>query len=243
MDLIKLDATHSTNDYLKDLMSSRDLSDFTIIWAEYQSRGKGQMGANWLSEKGKNLTFSVLKKSLGLPVAESYTLNVSVALAIYNYLKTLNVPNLKIKWPNDILSGTSKVCGILIENQLQGNHISSAVIGIGLNVNQTDFRSLQNVTSLNLLFDRVFNLDDVLRQILQSLEEVFDELENEGGGRLWKRYQSVLFRKDKPSTFEDASGQLFMGFVRSVSPDGKLVLELEDQVMRKFDLKEVRLLY
>ncbi|SHJ51537.1 biotin--[acetyl-CoA-carboxylase] ligase [Pseudozobellia thermophila] len=243
MHLIKLDATHSTNDYLKDLMALGGLSDFTTIWAGYQSKGKGQMGAKWTSEKGKNLTFSVLKTDLSLPVAESYTLNVCVALALYNYLKAIRVPNLKIKWPNDILSGTSKVCGILIENQLKGNLISSAILGIGLNVNQTDFHSLQNVTSLNLLFDRAFNLDKVLRQIVHSLQEVFAELESKGGAQLWATYESALFRKDKPSTFEDPSGQLFMGFIRRVSPDGKLVLELEDRVMREFDLKELRLLY
>ncbi|WP_209406155.1 biotin--[acetyl-CoA-carboxylase] ligase [Pseudozobellia sp. WGM2] len=243
MHLIKLDATPSTNDYLKALSASSSLVDFTTVWAIQQSKGKGQMGSVWLSEIGKNLTFSVLKNNLNLLVSESYTLNVCISLVLYDFLNDLNVPQLSIKWPNDILSGTSKLCGVLIENQLKGNQVSSAIIGIGLNVNQTDFHSLKNVTSLKLLFGRDFNLDNLLSKIMVKLQSIFIALKENGREAFWKAYENVLFRKDKPSTFEDTHGQMFMGFIREVSFDGQLVVELEDKILKKFNLKELKLLY
>lgn len=243
MHLIKLDATPSTNDYLKALSASSSLADFTTVWAIHQSKGKGQMGSVWSSEIGKNLTFSVLKNNLNLSVSENYTLNVCVSLVLYDFLNELNVPQLSIKWPNDILSGTSKLCGVLIENQLKGNQITSAIIGIGLNVNQTDFHSLKNVTSLKLLFGRDFNLESLLPKIVVKLQSIFKELNESSREEFWKAYEEVLFRKDKPSTFEDTRGQMFMGFIREVSSDGQLVVELEDKILKKFNLKELKLLY
>ena len=194
----------------------------TVVVARQQSKGKGQMGAKWESEPGKNLTFSVLKKNLDLPISDSFLLNICVSIAIHSSLKALYIPDLHIKWPNDILSGTSKICGVLIENILSGDKINTSVIGIGLNVNQLDFRSLQNVSSLKLLLGRTFNLEEILLQILKNLELVFHNWEVSGANTLRQSYESLLFRKDKPSTFEDKNQQLFMGFIRGVSKTGKL---------------------
>jgi len=243
MQLIKLDATDSTNDHLKSLVLSAGMADFTVVAAEQQLKGKGQMGAIWQSEPGKNLTFSVLKNNLDLPISDGFLLNIAVATAIYKSLKGLHVPDLSIKWPNDILSGNSKICGILIENILSGNQINTSVIGIGLNVNQLDFDLLQNVASLKLLLGRTFNLEEILTQIVKNLEKVFYDLNKAGPNSLRQSYESVLFRKDKPSTFEDRNEQLFMGFIRGVSEEGKLIVALEDNIIKEFDLKEVKLLY
>ena len=243
MQIIKLDATDSTNDYLKTLTLSETLTDFTVVVAGQQLNGRGQMGTKWLSDPGKNLTFSVLKNNLHLSASDSFLLNVTVSIAIYKCLEALNVPDLYIKWPNDILSGSSKICGILIENLLSGNKINTAIVGIGLNVNQLHFESLQNVASLKLLLGRTFNVDELLSLIVKNLKNVFSEWKEKGVDSLRETYKKTLFRKDKPSTFEDRNGDLFMGFIRGISDYGKLVVELEDSIMEEFDLKEIRLLY
>jgi len=243
MHILKLNATDSTNQYLKELMLSKDFEDFLVVWALAQQKGKGQMGAKWLSEPGKNLTFSVLKKLNNLNVNDQFLLNICISLAILDALKGLSVPDLTVKWPNDILSGTSKICGILIENTLLGNQIQAAIIGIGLNVNQLAFNNLANVSSLKLLLGQTFNLEELLYDILKALSANFNLLDVENKDHLWNTYEKSLFRKDKPSTFKDKKGAIFMGFIRKVSEQGKLVVELEDAVFEEFGLKEIRLLY
>jgi BirA family biotin operon repressor/biotin-[acetyl-CoA-carboxylase] ligase len=242
MHLIKLDATDSTNAHLRRLLRSVKLADYTVVKARKQEQGRGQMGTQWQSKPGKNLTFSVLRKDLNLPVDQGFVLNLCVSLAIYSGLKDLRVPDLSVKWPNDILSGTDKICGILIENKLSGSAINTSIIGIGLNVNQLTFGNLENVSSLKLLLNRTFDLDGLLYKITQALKIIFARLETNGPDDLWNAYEKLLFRKGKPSTFEDSHGELFRGRIEGVTQAGKLIVALEGDVKKEFALKEVKLL-
>ena len=136
MQIIKLDATESTNTYLKELSAKKDLQDFTIILTENQTSGRGQLNSKWESENSKNLTVSILKKNIGITVDHLYLMNVCVSLSILESLNQFNIPNLKVKWPNDILSGNLKIGGILIENIISGSKIKRSIIGLGLNENE-----------------------------------------------------------------------------------------------------------
>lgn len=241
--IIKLDATDSTNLYLKDLIQSKTLGDFTVVVAKSQLKGRGQMGTAWQSEGGKNLTFSVLKKFESFEVIHQFSLNICISLAICDVLRELSIPDLKVKWPNDIMSGSSKICGILIENVLKGQLIQNSIIGIGLNVNQTYYENLEKVASLKSLTGKYFDLDELLNKILERLKYYLIEIEGKSVSQLLPSYLELLFRKDRPSTFKNMEGQLFMGFIRGISPEGKLVLELEDNIFKEFGLKQVSLLY
>ena len=243
MQIIKLNATDSTNLYLKDLMNIKSLGDYTIVVADKQTLGRGQMGTKWESKPFNNLTFSVLKKNDLEKVTNPFLLNICVSLAVYTLLSKLHLPDLKVKWPNDILSGNFKICGILIENIFSGNRMLASVIGIGLNVNQTTFNNLPNVSSLKLLTGKTFNLDQLLAEFQSVLKQTFLELDEKGVVEMQKKYENVLFRKDKPSTFKDNEGNLFMGFIKGVSNEGRLVVTLEDDIKKEFDLKAISLLY
>ncbi|GGW22941.1 biotin--[acetyl-CoA-carboxylase] ligase [Arenibacter certesii] len=243
MQLIKLSATDSTNAYLKHLMQESNIADFTVVSTKSQTHGRGQMGTKWISEPGKNLTFSVLKRYEEMSVINQFRINICVSLAIFSALEQLNVPDLKIKWPNDIMSGRFKIGGVLIENVLSGRFIHTSVIGIGLNVNQFNFLNLPKVSSLKLLLGTNFDLDELLFSIVNQLKVFLVHAEEEEFKTMFANYEDQLFRKDKPSTFQNTNGELFMGFIKGVSPSGKLVLLLEDSVMREFDLKEVSLMY
>lgn len=243
MHIIKLNATDSTNAYLKELLLHTDAMDFTVVIAKKQTKGRGQMGTNWISEEGKNLTFSVLKKGIDLDVSRQFELNMKVSLAIFEALKELNIPNLNIKWPNDILSANQKICGILIENILLGSKIQSSVIGIGLNINQLQFGDLQKVASLKSITGIEYNLDEVLQVILSKLAVNLEHCNTASYKDLFHAYQKQLFRINKPSTFTDMKGNTFMGFIKGVSREGKLQLLLEDEIMKEFALKEIQLLY
>lgn len=241
--MIKLDATDSTNAYLKNLMLSGKPEDFTVVCANEQLNGRGQMGTQWESEAGKNLTFSVLKYFENFRIQDQFLLNIITSLAVYNTLKKLFVPNLSIKWPNDILSGNFKICGILVENNLKNDIIQSSVIGIGLNVNQLEFGNLKSASSLKKIKGKSFNLDEVLSSLVLNLKVFFEEIEFKKTDELHEQYETLLFRKDKPSTFKDSDSNLITGYIRGISTEGKLVVELEDFVLKQFTYKELELLY
>src|SRR5690606_34414076 len=170
MQIIKLNATESTNVYLKNLALEEELEDFTVVVARKQLKGRGQIGTKWESEVGMNLTFSILKNNVDLPVADQFLLNMGVSLAIFDALRQLYVPDLSVKWPNDILSGHFKICGILIENVLSGTMIQTSIIGIGLNVNQLNFGDLSQASSLKLILGRTFDLDELLHSVVGHIK-------------------------------------------------------------------------
>ena len=243
MEIIKLNATNSTNTYLKNLIKEKPVADLSCIWALSQTQGRGQQGAKWISEPGKNLTFSVLKKFENLPSEYHFLLNMEVSLAIFRALKKLYIPDLAVKWANDILSSKKKICGILIENTLHKEQISSSIIGIGLNVNQVFFNDLPNVSSLQKIMGHPFDLEEVLLLICQELEVSLKSLSPTRFETMLDEYHTYLFRKDKPSTFEYPNGERFMGYIRGVSHNGQLQVEQEDALMSSFSLKEIKLLY
>lgn len=243
MNIIKLDAIDSTNTYLRQLSTEENLDDFTIVMTASQTAGKGQMGTEWKTEKGKNLTFSVFKKISCLENDEGFYTSMATSLAIYNALKYFQIPKLAIKWPNDILSENQKISGILIENVIQNSKMTAAIIGIGINVNQTNFDVGLNASSLKNSVGIHFDLDEVMFQIVEQLKKYSYLITERAFDTLKEEYESLLFRIDKPSTFRTPNGELFMGFIQGIAEDGKLNVMLEDEVVVAFDLKEIKLMY
>ena len=241
MRIIKLNATDSTNRFLRNLSLDSPVQDFTTIVTSHQTNGRGQMGTLWQSQPFKNLTFSVYKKLNFFPFESQFYISMSVALAIIKALEQLNIPKLSIKWPNDILSANQKVCGVLIENVIKQSVIESSIIGIGLNVNQLDFNGLPQASSLKNVTGVNYDLDEILHIILKQLEIQLDLL-GKDTNRIKSQYESYLFRKEKPSTFKTAEG-LFSGIIKGVSEHGLLEVLIEDQVLKTYDLKTIKLLY
>ena len=243
MRIIKLNAIHSTNAYLRQLGNEEALKDYTIVTAKYQSMGRGQMGTVWQSQDGKNLMFSVFKNVSFLPSDNVFYLSIVSALAIIRTLKAFNIPKLKVKWPNDILSEDKKVCGVLIENVFNNNKLKGTIIGIGLNVNQTEFDNLPQASSLLLISGKVHDLDELLVSMITNLKHYFSLLKNDKYEVLLYKYENLLFRKNKASTFRDEKGEFFTGIILGITQTGSLKVLLEDNISREFDLKQVSLLY
>ena len=242
MQIIKPNVTDSTNNYLKQLLMDTALEDFCVVVTNHQTNGKGQMGAEWVSERGKNLTISILKKQPSIILPRRFLLSILVSLSIVKTLEGYSVPKLAIKWPNDILSDHLKISGILIENLIKSNKIDFSVIGIGLNVNQELFKGLSKVSSLKSILGKPVDKDELLHKLLKNLQMYFKLHAEKGEGILNAEYKSYLFRKDKPSTFKLPDHSLFTGIIRGVTASGKLRVQMEDET-KEFDLKELKLLY
>ncbi|MFK7833865.1 MAG: biotin--[acetyl-CoA-carboxylase] ligase [Winogradskyella sp.] len=243
MYIIKLNAIDSTNTYLKDLVSVALPKDYTVVVAEEQTKGRGQMGSEWEAEQGKNLTASVFKRLPYFDITEQFYISMAVSLAIYKALYSLKIPKLQIKWPNDILSANAKICGILIENVIKNNKLEGSVIGFGLNVNQKFFNNLPKASSMSLLTGVLYNKDEVLSEILKQLKLYFDILESKAYAELVSEYERLLFRKNRPSTFIASDNSRFAGIIKGVTESGHLKVLVEDGILKTFDLKEVQLLY
>ncbi len=239
MQIIKLNAIDSTNQYLHDLVGQISLEDFAVVTARYQTKGRGQRTTTWQSEKDKNLIISILKKEIDLKPQYQFLLNIVVSLAVFKTLQGFKIPELSIKWPNDILSHDKKIGGVLIELILKKNTIDKAIIGIGLNINQTTFKDLPSASSLQNITGIHYDLDELLHKLLDNFKYYFS-IKNTA--ELWTTYENLLFRKDKPSTFVGPSGALFSGIIKGVSQGGKLMIKTENTI-EEFDLKSVKLLY
>lgn len=243
MKLIKLDAIDSTNDFLKRLSVEQSLENFTVVTAENQTRGKGQMGAKWDSETGKNLMISVLVNNVLNSISEIFDLNVAVALSIFTTLEKNNIPNLSIKWPNDILSDNKKVAGILIENTIKNNGEITSIIGIGLNVNQINFDNLPKASSMAVISKKEFDNETILNQLIDCLKLNCDLLQNKSAAQLWNSYNHNLFKKGIPMAFSLPDGTQFMGIIQGVNSSGKLEVKLENDAIENYGIKEIQLLY
>ena len=242
MNIIKLDAIDSTNSYLKKIILNKDVSDSTIVTAKFQTKGKGQLGTNWQSEDSKNLIFSIYKKDLGIKVKDQFIISIIVSLALIKTLKKNNLPNLRIKWPNDIMSENKKICGILIENIVKEKHIKHAVIGIGLNVNQTIFDNLPNASSIKKITGNTHNKDEILKELANNINRSFEMIYSSSSEIIFKKYEELLYRINKPSTFKNLKGENFTGFIKGVNKLGKLNVMLDDNKLESFDLKEISIL-
>ncbi|MFD0989843.1 biotin--[acetyl-CoA-carboxylase] ligase [Mariniflexile jejuense] len=241
--IIKLNATDSTNSYLKRLCGNELVTDYTAVMAKKQTNGRGQMGTVWSAQSAKNLTFSVYKDVSTYNLEHPFYISMATALALIKTLKSLSINKLSVKWPNDILSENKKICGILIENVVKQNKFASSIIGIGLNVNQVEFENLPQASSLRVVSGRVFDIDEVAQIIIKNLKYYFDMLKKDEFETLKNKYESCLFRKNKPSTFKDAEGVMFSGFIKGVSNSGCLQILLEDDIIKEFEFKTITLLY
>ena len=237
--LIQLDSIDSTNSYANGLLKGTKVVNGTAVLTHHQHNGRGQRSNTWTTEPGKNLTCSVILLS-NVPVKYSFYLNIVVSLAVRKALSDLGL-DVEIKWPNDILIGRKKVCGILIENQISGTRINSSVVGIGLNVNQENFDDLPRATSLRNELGYHVEVMDVFEQVYNYLDFYYNLLLESNFELLLRHYYNHLFLLNKSADFEDQKGG-FNGTIAGIDENGRLLIQRDGKVMA-YDLKEISYRY
>lgn len=232
-----IDETDSTNRWLKDTNRPHD----SVVWADYQTAGRGCGTNMWESERGANLLFSMLIHPAGLPANRQFQISMAVSVAIVNTLTphlsplTTHHSPLTIKWPNDIYVGDRKICGILIENRLQGGIIKDSIIGVGLNVNQLRFVSdAPNPVSLANLTGRMFEREQLLLQLLEAFDAEWADLEG-----VRSRYLPLLYRRTGFHRYRDRYSE-FLAELVTVEDDGHLLLRNIDGHTHRYAFKEVQ---
>lgn len=227
--------TQSTNDDAR----SNEYNHLDVVWAEWQSAGRGQRGHVWHSREGENLTFSVVLTPTFLPIIEQFLLSEIVALSLVDTLREYGVES-RIKWTNDIYAGDNKIVGVLIEHSLSGDKIMRTIVGIGINVNQREFPDdLPNPTSIAKECGREVNRRELLERFVAHLEVWYDKLERGEKQEIEASYQCLMYHIGQEHIYAHADGEQFRAVIRGVRPSGELRLEHVDGVVREYAFKEV----
>lgn len=244
--IIHIDETDSTNRWLKeDLAAQHGDGSFCVnadlhkknrplcVLADYQTAGRGCGTNRWESERGKNLLFSLLIHPSDIAANEQFRITEAVSVALCQTLQPYLTQRVEIKWPNDIYVGDRKICGILIENRLQGSTIKDSIIGIGLNVNQREFKSdAPNPVSLYQLLGKETDLGELLKAFLAAFDETFNSKTT------YFAYRERLYRRQKYATYATKT-TCFTAKLMDVLPDGRLLLVDKDGQERLYAFKEV----
>ncbi|MFI5142159.1 MAG: biotin--[acetyl-CoA-carboxylase] ligase [Bacteroidia bacterium] len=243
--IIDLDETESTNTYATNLIKESQVAEGTLVFANKQTKGRGQLGNAWHSEGGKNLTFSLVLHPGFLSTDKQFYLSKITSLAAFGMLtEFLNISryDMKIKWPNDILVNNNKIAGILIENILRGNYLQSSIIGVGININQLNFTGIdKQATSLAVLLNKEFNLKDLLQLFCKHFEPLYLTLKQGNYGKISQAYLKQLYRFNEWVNYS-ALQKTFIAKITDVEESGLLVLTNRQQDVMKFNFKEVAFL-
>ena len=229
------DTISSTNDYLLRKEKNKN-KDIKICIAEEQTKGRGRRGKSWISPKFKNIYFSLnsyLKKE------DLSGLSIAVALSVSKVLTKINVMSL-IKWPNDLLVGNKKICGILIETAKEGE-LTKVVIGIGINVNM-EYSELidQEWTSIKLEKKQSVDRNSIITEMINQLCITLNKFEQEEFDYFINKFTSLDLLKDKQFTLKDKPNETFIG--KGIDNKGLLIAQnLKDQRIVKFSSGEVSL--
>ena len=229
--IIHIDETDSTNRWLR---AHGDGSSELVVVADYQTAGRGCGTNTWESERGKNLLFSVLIHPTDIFANEQFRITMAASVAVCQALQPFISEKVAIKWPNDIYVGDKKICGMLIENVLHGNVIKASIIGIGLNVNQTEFKSdAPNPVSLRQLTGKETDLEMMLQAFLRAFKATYYDKTT------CFTYKSMLYRREKYAIYRDKTS-CFTATLTNVLPDGRLLLVDKDGQERLYAFKEVQ---
>jgi BirA family biotin operon repressor/biotin-[acetyl-CoA-carboxylase] ligase len=240
-EIIHLTTVDSTNKYAQEFVATSPIKNGLVIWADEQTAGKGYGENRWESEKGKNLTFTLVIQPVYIAPSAQFLITKIVSLALLAVIERItNRNDIRIKWPNDLYIRNKKLAGILIQSTIKGENIDFSMIGIGLNVNQKNFSSiLPNPVSLIQITRQPLDREKLLNELLDSFR---NEYLNSGSPHFQEtiasRYMEKMYLFNEWAKFK-AKDQLFKGKITAIGPFGHLIITLENGEEKQFGFKEV----
>ena len=242
--IIHLHQTASTNDYLRALPSPQDDS-MTVVYADWQTAGRGQGSNKWESEAGKNLLFSILVCPTSIDITRQFVLSMAEALALKEAIDSVisqgcDGEDVRLKWPNDIYWRDNKISGTLIETTLSGKTIKTCIFGTGIDVNQTVFRSeAPNPLSLCSIVGTQIDREALLESIVTCFERYYKMVVDHNYDRIADAYKAALYRRTGMHRYADRNGE-FCAEIKDVALNGTLTLQTDTGETRHYAFKEVK---
>jgi BirA family biotin operon repressor/biotin-[acetyl-CoA-carboxylase] ligase len=244
--LIHLESVDSTNSYAAELSRKNKPTEGTVIITFNQTKGRGQRGNTWDGEPNKNVALSVILYPSFLHPEKQFSLSKIISLAIHDLMtesicQMYKNDEIKIKWPNDIYINKKKVAGILIENTLGDGAIKSSIVGIGININQTTFKSSLNATSLTLITNKMYELTVIIEKLCEHIEARYLQLKTNKKELIDSDYLTHLFQLNEWKNYS-SSNKIFEGKIVGISDNGKLKIETKNEEVKEFFIQEIQFL-
>lgn len=243
-----IESIHSTNDYMKEIVSKNNVNEGFSVFSDFQSGGRGQLHNVWHSAPSKNILFSFVVYPKKIPISDIFVLNQWISIAIIEGLQKILYQNnvsgqLNIKWPNDIFLNHKKIGGILIENSISSNGIEQSIIGIGLNINEIDFpEKLSLATSLRKEFNIQWSRSQIASAICTEIEENYNTLYAPSSKINSQNYCKYLLGYRTKRLFK-VEEKILEATITKIDPYGKLILEFEDKSIHSFGMKEIQFIF
>jgi BirA family biotin operon repressor/biotin-[acetyl-CoA-carboxylase] ligase len=242
--------TYSTSTLLRELYTE-ELPHLYTIRTDFQTAGRGQAGNSWESEEGKNLLFSALLRYNNIRATEQWRLSMLVAVALWEVLANyLPQEQLSIKWPNDIYFGDKKLVGILIENSLSGQYVGYSIAGIGLNINQTEWRSnAPNPISMKQITGQEYKAEELMNEWVHAMAN----WEAQSTEAIQTAYLQHLYRREGWHTYVEREVSVaptaiaqsgiegaFLAMFAGITPQGELILRTTNNEEKTYHFKQIR---
>lgn len=234
----RIDELGSSNNYAATQLLTKRLPEGIVFVANSQVDGRGQVSNKWESEPNKNLTFSILLYPGFLEIMKQFEISKAISLGVVDFLKE-QTDHVSIKWPNDIYIGSKKVAGILIENSIRIDKISSSIVGIGLNINQQKFTSdAPNPVSLSQITGKIYDLEELLPNLCAKIDARYHQLRNGDFSQIDDDYTEMLYQRDRWAPYSDENDD-YEGHILGVDQIGRLKIETRTGIVNKYHFKEV----
>ena len=234
--IFRFEKLTSTNEVLREFVENKSALHGAVVVSKFQTNGRGQITNTWESEADKNLLLSIYITPKTITATEQVLINLFVSLSVFDFLNSFFPGKIKIKWPNDIYFDDQKICGILIENNIQGNTIKSSVIGVGININQRNFLSKQ-ATSLAMISNMQYDLDELLDELLSCFNLRFEELSLQLKSKLTDDYLKVMYRINMEANYR-IEDKIVCGKIIGIDAFGRLKLLIGDE-LKLYSFKEI----
>ncbi|MEX6688634.1 biotin--[acetyl-CoA-carboxylase] ligase [Danxiaibacter flavus] len=219
---IELLQVDSTNNYAMQLVQNGTATHGTAVFTGFQTAGKGQRGKQWHGAQGENIALSVLLNTGAIGISRQFALSAAVALAAHAFFTKYCVSDASVKWPNDIYWRDRKAGGILIENVIRGQEWQWAIVGIGLNINQSTFDTATGrPVSLKQITGKQFDVSGLAKELASMVISAFDELQHIPFAQILDRYNDVLFKKGEQVKLKKDS-IVFECTIEKVNASGEL---------------------
>ena len=236
--IIRVPQTASTNLHLLQLSDKENLAEGTVLVADSQTQGRGHGNNSWESEPGANLTFSIILYPSSVMASRQFILSKVISLAVYDFVSQ-HVPDVTVKWPNDVYVAEQKIAGILIENFIGGEYLTKTIAGVGLNINQERFVSdAPNPVSLRQLTGKTCSPEDCL-QTLHANIAVRYRMMIEDAEKINSDYLLHLYRYGKPCRYS-ADDVFFDATITGINNFGMLEMTTDNGLRKIFGFKEVQ---
>ena len=231
-----LASVDSTNNYAMAQVHAGLAKHGAAWFAREQHAGRGQRGKQWATQPGENIILSTVIEPF-LLVQQQFLLSAAIALACYRFFSNYAGDETKIKWPNDLYWRDRKAGGILVENVLKGQDWKFAIVGMGININQTSFpEHLLNPVSLKQITGKTFDPLNLAKELCLKIDEVLNEMKSGGPENIIQQYNTVLYKRNEKVKLKKSIA-VFETIIREVKSDGLLITE--DTMERSFDFGEV----